>query len=149
MLYPLSYGRKASSRLDIARGNPIVALATGGADIIANWLRSWSRDWNLGLPSQKKVQKARARAKKVRRESARRVRNRTARSEARTLVSKARTTIDGEDMDAAAVAVGQAVKALDVVAGKGIIHKRNAGRRKSRLVARLNAGLAQEPAPES
>ena len=104
---------------------------------------------NLGLPSQKKVQKARARAKKVRRESARRIRNRTARSEARTLVSKAQAAIGGEDMDAATVAVGRAVKALDVVAGKGIIHKRNAGRRKSRLMARLNDELAEKPAPKA
>ncbi len=104
---------------------------------------------NPSLPSEKKVQKARARAKKVRRESVRRIRNRTARTEARTLVSKARAAIDGDDMDAAAIAVGQAAKTLDVVAGKGIIHKRNAGRRKSRLMARLNAGLAEKPASES
>ena len=101
------------------------------------------------MPSPKKVQKARARAKKVRREYARRIRNRTARSEARTLVSKARAAIDDDDMDAAVAAVGRAVKTLDVVAGKGIIHKGNAGRRKSRLMARLNAGLAEKPAQES
>lgn len=101
------------------------------------------------MPSQKKVQKARARAKKVRRESARRIRNRTARNTARTLVSKARAAIDGDDMGAAVAAVGQAVKTLDVVAGKGIIHQRNAARRKSRLMARLNAGLAKKESPES
>ena len=101
------------------------------------------------MPSQKKVQKARARAKKVRRESARRTRNRTARSTARTLVSKARAAIDGDDMDAAVAAVGQAVKTLDAVAGKGVIHKRNAARRKSRLMARLNAELAEKQSPES
>ena len=101
------------------------------------------------MPSQKKVQKARARAKKVRRESARRIRNRTARNSARTLVSKARAAIDGGDVDAAVAAVGRAVKTLDVVAGKGIIHQRNAARRKSRLVARLNAELAEKQSTES
>ena len=101
------------------------------------------------MPSQKKAQKARARAKKVRRESVRRIRNRTARNTARTLVSKARAAIDGDDMDAAVAAVGQAVKTLDVVAGKSIIHQRNAARRKSRLMARLNAGLAERKSAES
>ncbi len=101
------------------------------------------------MPSERKERKARARAKKVRRESARRIRNRTARGEARTLVTKARGAIDGGDMDAATVAVGEALNTLDVIAGKGVIHKGNAGRRKSRLMGRLNAKLAEAAAPKA
>jgi len=99
------------------------------------------------LPSQKKDRRARARAKTVRRDLARRVRNRNARGEARTIVAKARETIESGDFEEATVAVGRALKTLDVVAGKGVIHKGNAGRRKSRLMARLNAKLREEKAP--
>ena len=101
------------------------------------------------MPSEKKERKARARAKKVRRESRRRVRNRTARAEARTIVSKAKGAIDAGDVEEASAAVGKALKTLDVVAGKGVIHKANAGRRKSRLMARLNAKVAEKAAPKA
>ena len=36
------------------------------------------------------------------------------------------------------MSAGQAIKALDKAAAKGIIHPNNAARRKSRLMARLN-----------
>jgi len=40
---------------------------------------------------------------------------------------------------AAATAVGDAISALDRAASKGVIHRNNAARRKSRLMAKYNA----------
>jgi len=60
------------------------------------------------------------------------VRNQTARSKARSAVKDARVAIaSGKDVD---VNVNAAASALDKAAEKGIIHKRNAARRKSRLM---------------
>ena len=101
------------------------------------------------MPSPKQMLKARARAKNVRRENARRLRNRTARSESRTLVSRARNAIDGGDRDEAAVAVKRATTRLDTAAGKHVIHKGNAARRKSRLMAMFNSKFAEKAAPKT
>jgi small subunit ribosomal protein S20 len=45
---------------------------------------------------------------------------------------------EGEAQDAELLVV-QAVRALDKAATKGIIHRNNAARRKSRLMSKLNA----------
>ena len=68
-----------------------------------------------------------------------RVRNRPYRTAARTSVKKAELAIRAGDQTVAATAVGDAISMLDRVAGKGIIHKNNAARRKSRLMAKFNA----------
>lgn len=67
----------------------------------------------------------------------RRVRNRVYRGAARTFVAKARVAIEGEDAEAAKKATLEAISALDKAAQKGVIHKNNAARRKSRLMKRL------------
>lgn len=68
----------------------------------------------------------------------RRIRNRVYRGRARTFVSKARNVIENEGSKEVVMAsVVEAVKALDVAAQKGVIHKNNAARRKSRLMKRL------------
>jgi small subunit ribosomal protein S20 len=77
----------------------------------------------------------RQRAKVVRRQQARRLRNRFFRTTTRTLVGKARSAIAGGEREAAAGAVTQAIKQLDKAAGKGVLHRNNAARRKSRLMA--------------
>jgi len=60
------------------------------------------------------------------------VRNQTARSKARSAVKDARGAItSGEDVTKN---VSAAASALDKAAEKGILHKRNAARRKSRLM---------------
>jgi small subunit ribosomal protein S20 len=61
------------------------------------------------------------------------------RSTARTLIKKARKLIEAGDLEAAAKAVGDAISTLDRAAAKGVIHKNNAARRKSRLMKRFNA----------
>lgn len=71
------------------------------------------------------------------------------RTSTRTYVKKARSLIAAGDTTAAVEAVRAAVRALDKAAEKGVIHKNNAARRKSRLMAALNAqslrpGVAQK-----
>jgi small subunit ribosomal protein S20 len=76
--------------------------------------------------------------KRIRVAERRRQRNRPYRSAARTYVKKALLAIQGGNAEEASVAVGNAISMLDRVAGKGVIHKNNAARRKSRLMARYN-----------
>ncbi len=66
-------------------------------------------------------------------------RNRRYRSSARTLVKRAELAITAGDADTASQAVQRAVAALDRTASKKVIHPNNAARRKSRLMAKLNA----------
>jgi len=75
--------------------------------------------------------------KRNRQNEKRRLRNRVYRGRARTFVAKANTAIQSEDPEAAKASVLQAISALDRAAQKGVIHKNNAARRKSRLMKRL------------
>ena len=78
--------------------------------------------------------------KRIRQSEKRRVQNRVFRNRARTLVKKARITIDaGKDVSAAEAATLVAIRDLDMLASKGTVHKNNAARRKSRLMKQLNA----------
>ncbi|MGE5224723.1 MAG: 30S ribosomal protein S20 [Omnitrophica WOR_2 bacterium] len=67
----------------------------------------------------------------------RRVRNRIYRGRARTFVHRALTGIEDGNVDTARTLTIQAISALDKAAEKGIIHKNNAARRKSRLMRHL------------
>ncbi len=71
----------------------------------------------------------------------RRLRNRWFRTQARTYIKRARAQIDAGELEEAKVAVAQATRALDKAAERGIIHKNNAARRKSRIVRHLNRAL--------
>jgi small subunit ribosomal protein S20 len=81
----------------------------------------------------------------MRQNEKRRLRNRFYKSQARTSVKKARVAIDDSNVEEARVATLTAIKALDKAAEKGIIHKNNAARRKSRLMKQL-AGLSKKAA---
>jgi small subunit ribosomal protein S20 len=76
--------------------------------------------------------------KRNRQNEKRRQANRAARSELRTRVRTALVAAEtgAEDTD---VKVRQAVKTIDTAASKGAIHKNQAARRKSRLLAKVNA----------
>jgi small subunit ribosomal protein S20 len=69
----------------------------------------------------------------------RRMRNRVYRGTARTYVRKAEAAIKVGDARASQEETLKAIKALDKAASKGVIHKNNAARRKSRLVKKLNS----------
>jgi len=94
------------------------------------------------LTSKKSAQKA---ARVAQRKAER---NRPIRSSVKTYVTKARRLILENDLDAAQEVVKQAITVLDKAAQKGVIHPNNAARRKSRLMKRLNAALAESQGQE-
>jgi small subunit ribosomal protein S20 len=71
----------------------------------------------------------------------RRVRNRSIKSAVKTYVRKAERGITTAAEDTNALVV-QAISKLDKAASKGILHRRNAARRKSRLMKKLNLSAA-------
>ena len=77
--------------------------------------------------------------KRIRQNKKRRLRNRVYRGEARTYIRDARASMLSENLEEARVSTLKAVKALDKAAEKGVIHKNNAARRKSRLMKQLAA----------
>ncbi len=85
-------------------------------------------------------------AKKAGRQAIKRAqRNRSARTETRTIIGRANRSLSGNDAEAAQPAVMDAVQTLDRAARKGILHKNNVARRKSRMMAKLaRLGQADE-----
>ena len=82
-------------------------------------------------------------AKSLRVQQRRAARNRTVRSFVRTRVTTARKAIDDAPSDDATVEqVRAAISALDVATRKGVIHRNQSSRKKSRLTKRLNKALA-------
>lgn len=78
--------------------------------------------------------------KRMRQEQKRRLHNRSVKSIVKTHVTKARQAINSDvDVTIAEDAVRAAVSELDRAAKKGVIHRNNAARRKSRLMKQLNA----------
>ena len=78
-------------------------------------------------------------AKKAARQSVKRAqRNRAIRSATRTGTNKALRSIESGDPDEAAPAVTEAAGLLDQAVRKGIMHRKTASRRKSRIAIRLN-----------
>jgi len=71
----------------------------------------------------------------------RRLRNRTVKSAVKTFIRKAERGIVASNEDAQALVV-QAISKLDKAASKGVLHPRNAARRKSRLMKKLNGAAA-------
>jgi small subunit ribosomal protein S20 len=75
--------------------------------------------------------------KRNRQNEKRRVNNRVFRGRARTAVAKAHTALETAEQATSVEAVRLAVSTLDKAVAKGVIHKNNAARRKSRLMQRL------------
>lgn len=79
--------------------------------------------------------------KAIRQSARRRVRNRSIRVATRTEVKNANKALASHPSESAQ-AVKEAIQALDKAAGKGILKKNNAARRKSRLMKKLNQANA-------
>lgn len=92
------------------------------------------------MPNTKSAQK------EVRASARKQLRNKRARSLAKTSIVKAEEDIFSGKLKAAEGSVAVAVKALDKAAEKGIIRKKNAARRKSRLIIKLNKAKTAPPA---
>lgn len=80
-------------------------------------------------------------AKRQRQNGARRLRNRAVRSRMRTVIRSFVDSLDG-DQAHAAERLGDAVRAVDKAAAKGVVHPRAAARYKRRLAGRLRRRFA-------
>jgi len=87
------------------------------------------------------VANTRSAEKNIRAAERRRVRNRSIKSAVKTYVRKAERGITAAAGDSTALVV-EAISKLDKAASKGILHHRNAARRKSRLMKKLNLAAA-------
>jgi small subunit ribosomal protein S20 len=72
---------------------------------------------------------------------ARQARNKADKSELKTTLKKFEAVVSDGDREAAAATYKAAVRSIDRAASKGLIHKNNAARKKSKLDVKLN-GLA-------
>ena len=79
--------------------------------------------------------------KRVRSDERKRLRNLKVRSRVKTFIKKAEQSIGTSD-EMTVEAIRQACSELDKAATKGVIHKNNAARRKSRLMAKFNKANA-------
>ena len=77
--------------------------------------------------------------KRMRQNTKRRARNRTHRNRMRTEIKKLRLAIEAGDSSAAQAQLPKTVSMIQRVAQKGIIHRKQAARRVSRLAQSVNA----------
>ncbi len=66
------------------------------------------------------------------------LRNKIVKSKTKTAVKKVLVAIENNDLDLARVELRAATKAIDMACSKGIFHKNNAARKKSRLTKAVN-----------
>ncbi|HHU22928.1 MAG TPA: 30S ribosomal protein S20 [Clostridiales bacterium] len=77
--------------------------------------------------------------KRAKIERVRRVKNKAVKTALRTTIKKFNEAVAGGDREAAANAYKVAVKCVDQATAKGIIHKNNAARKKSKMALKFNA----------
>jgi small subunit ribosomal protein S20 len=82
--------------------------------------------------------------KRIRNSEKKRQRNRVVRSRTRTEIKKARALMDSGDLKNAVQATREAIRQLDKAETKGVLHRNNVARRKSRLMKRLAELQAQQ-----
>ena len=75
--------------------------------------------------------------KRIRADAKKTRRNRVRKSDLNTSIRYAREALLGKEVEAARVEVMNAVSKLDKAVDKGVIHRNNAARRKSRLMRSL------------
>jgi small subunit ribosomal protein S20 len=75
--------------------------------------------------------------KRMHQSEKRRLYNRSYRNRARSYVKRARAAMDNKNLSEAEELVREAIRDLDKAATRGVLHKRNAARRKSRLMKQL------------
>jgi small subunit ribosomal protein S20 len=71
-------------------------------------------------------------------------RNKTVRTALKTSTKKVRTAVAAGDADEAMALHREAARALDKAVAKGIVHKRTAARRKSRLAKAASSAASSE-----
>lgn len=81
--------------------------------------------------------------KRMRQNEVRRARNRTAKSAMKTLMKKAEQSIEAGDKAAAEADLKKTISKIDSIARKKVVHKNEAARKKSRLMADYNKKFAK------
>jgi small subunit ribosomal protein S20 len=81
------------------------------------------------------VANSRSARKRIRSSERKRIRNRDARSAVRTRVARVRRSLVSGQIEGIQEELTAAVRALDKAAEKGILHRNNAARRKSRIMS--------------
>ncbi len=92
------------------------------------------------MPNTKSAQK------RTRVSERKRVRNKSIRTLSKISIAKAERLIFSGELESGQAAVATVVSVLDKAAKKGVIHPKNAARRKSRLVKKLNEAQAKTSA---
>src|SRR3569832_365084 len=87
--------------------------------------------------------------KDLRRTAKRPIRNKGTRTSQKTHVKKVRTSAAGGDAEGTKKALVEAVSAIDKAAQRGIIHKNQASRRKSRAAKAANKIAATRAEPKA
>jgi len=77
--------------------------------------------------------------KRARQNIVRRRRNRSVRTRVKNVIKQVRLAIKEGSKEAARAALAKAIPVIDKAAGKGVIHKRTASRKISRLTRQVNA----------
>lgn len=77
--------------------------------------------------------------KRARQAEKHRIDNASQRSNLRTFIKKVIAAVESGDVDAAKAAFQTAVPVIDSAVNKGLIHKNNAARKKSRLNAKVRS----------
>jgi len=77
--------------------------------------------------------------KQDRKSKNRRMRNVSIKSYVKTMIKRVRKAVDQKDMEGATEALAKTIPALDKAASKGVIHKKTASRKISRLTKRVNS----------
>jgi len=83
------------------------------------------------------VANIRSARKRIRSDEKKTVRNRAIKSDLNTSIRNARAALLSNEVEASQMEVMSAVSKLDKAADKGVIHRNNAARRKSRLMHSL------------
>jgi small subunit ribosomal protein S20 len=113
-----------------------LAYRTGAARGDTLW-RAWGRWYTR--PSMANIK---SQIKRDRQNEKRRKRNQGVRSSLKTATKRATTAAESGDADAATAALGEASRAYDKAASKGMLHRRAAARHKSRLAKAANRAAA-------
>jgi small subunit ribosomal protein S20 len=86
----------------------------------------------------------RSQIKRNRQNAKRQERNKAVRTALKTSTKKVRTAVETGDAEAALAQQREAARGLDRAVAKGIVHKRTAARRKSRLAKAASSAAASE-----
>lgn len=80
--------------------------------------------------------------KRIRQDRRRNERNQSEKSRVRTLTKKFRTSLAGNDTEQTAATLKETVRALDKAASKGVVHRKTASRKASRLAKAAHKKLS-------